>query len=313
MKRIRKLIIPFFFIGVFAALQVLLNTLWKEDNQLFNILRKVNINLLIFSLAFGLIRLIRILKYLLLKQYDINLEDNLRSRKLHTQYTVIERILVFIIIIFALGASLMTFDGIRKIGVSLFASAGVAGLIIGLAAQKVIGSVLAGIQIAFTQPIRLDDVVIVENEWGWIEEITITYVVVRIWDKRRLIVPSSYFIEKPFQNWTRVSADILGTVYLYTDYHIPLEKLREEQTRILNNTPLWDQKINNIQVTNTSASTMEIRSLVSAKDSPTAWDLRVHLREKLIEYIRKNYPESLPRTRVQMEPTEKIQLASESS
>jgi len=301
MIRLKKLILPIVIIVVAGTIQILFNLRWKLDEDFLIILKHINLLILIFGITFGIVRLIRILKYLLLKQYDINVEDNLRSRKLHTQYTVIERILIFIIIIFALGVALMTFESIRKVGISLFASAGVAGLIIGLAAQKVIGSVLAGIQIAFTQPIRLDDVVIVENEWGWIEEITITYVVIRLWDKRRLVVPSSYFIEKPFQNWTRVSADILGTVFLYMDYNVPLDKLREEQTRILNSTPLWDKKINIIQVTNTTEESMEIRSLVSAKDSPTAWDLRVLLREKLIEFLREKYPESLPRSRIEIQ------------
>ncbi len=311
MKQAKKFILPILLLAASISFQVLLNTLWREDTQLFNTLRKVNSLLMIFAVTWLIIRVIRMLKHLLLKRYDFDKKDNLKSRKLLTQYTVIERILVFIIVLFALGIALMTFESIRKVGISIFASAGVAGLIIGLAAQKVIGSVLAGIQIAFTQPIRLDDVVVVEGEWGWIEEITITYVVVRIWDKRRLVLPSTYFIEKPFQNWTRVSADILGTVYLYTDYHIPLEALREEQTRILEGTPLWDKRVNVIQVTDTREQTMEIRSLVSAKDSPTAWDLRVMLRENLVRFIRDNYPESLPRTRVVVHPSSNESPGSE--
>jgi small-conductance mechanosensitive channel len=302
MNRIKKLFLPIVIIIVSTTFQILFSTLWKDANEeVFTVLRHINLLILIFGITFAVVKVIRILKHLLLKQYDLNVEDNLRSRKLHTQYTVIERILIFVIILFALGAALMTFEEIRKVGISLFASAGVAGLIIGLAAQKVIGSVLAGIQIAFTQPIRIDDVVIVENEWGWIEEITITYVVVRLWDKRRLIVPSNYFIENPFQNWTRISADILGTVFLYMDYEVHLDKLREEQTKILNSSPLWDKKINIIQVTNTTQQGMEIRSLVSAKDSPTAFDLRVLLREKLIEFLRENYPESLPKSRIEIQ------------
>ena len=194
----------------------------------------------------------------------------------------------------------MTFDGIRRIGISLFASAGVAGIILGFAAQKVLGSVLAGFQIALTQPIRIDDVVIVEKEWGWIEEITLTYVVVRIWDRRRMILPTTYFIETPFQNWTRVSADILGSIFIYADYRVPVEKLREELENILKNSDLWDGKIQNLQVTNTTENTLELRALMSAADSPTAWDLRVHVREKLVEYLQKNYPDCLPRTRIEI-------------
>ena len=185
-------------------------------------------------------------------------------------------------------------------GVSLFASAGVAGIILGFAAQKLIGNVLAGFQIAISQPIRIDDLVIVEKEWGWIEEINLTYVVVRIWDKRRLILPTTYFIDKPFQNWTRVSADILGTVFIYTDYTVPVDKLREELSRILKTDKNWDGKVNVLQVTDSTEQTMEIRALMSALDSPSAWDLRVNVREKLISYLQKNYPESLPKSRIEM-------------
>ena len=191
----------------------------------------------------------------------------------------------------------MTFDSIKQVGLSIFASAGLAGVILGLAAQKMLGTVLAGFQIAVTQPIRLEDVVIVEGEWGWIEEITLTYVVVRIWDKRRLVVPTTYFIEKPFQNWTRVSADILGTVYIYTDYTVPFEALRTELTKILKSDKNWDGNVNVLQVTNSTEKTVEIRALMSAADSPTAWNLRVNVREKLIEYLQDKYPKSLPKTR----------------
>jgi small-conductance mechanosensitive channel len=157
------------------------------------------------------------------------------------------------------------------------------------------------LQIAITQPIRLDDVVIIEGEWGRIEEIALTYVVVRIWDQRRLIVPSTYFFEKPFQNWTRTTSEILGTVFIYTDYHVSFEALREELTRLLKSTPLWDGKVNVLQVTDAKERSIEIRALMSAKDSGTAWDLRVFIREKLIEFLQKNYPESLPKTRVLVE------------
>ena len=196
---------------------------------------------------------------------------------------------------------LMLFDEVKKIGISLFASAGVAGVIIGLAAQRVIGAVLAGIQIAIAQPIRLDDVVVIEGEWGRIEEITLTYVVVSIWDQRRLVVPSTYFFEKTFQNWTRTSAEILGTVFIYTDYHVSFDTLRKELTRLLESTPLWDKRVNVLQVTDAKQNSVEVRALMSAKDSPTAWDLRVYVREKLIEFLQKNYPESLPKTRILLE------------
>ena len=257
--------------------------------------------LLISGIAWVLISFLRTLKRILLDKFDSSVEDNLRSRKFQTQFNILESVFIVVIIVIAVGSVLMLFDDVRKLGISLFASAGVAGLIVGLAAQKFIGAVIAGLQIAITQPIRLDDVVIIEGEWGRIEEITLTYVVVKIWDLRRLIVPTSYFFEKPFQNWTRTSADILGTVFIYTDYHVSFEALRKELTRLLETTPLWDKKVNVLQVTDAKQNGVEVRALMSAKDASTAWDLRVFIREKLIEFLQKNYPESLPRTRIQIE------------
>jgi len=206
--------------------------------------------------------------------------------------------LIAIIVIVAFGTILMTFEAVRKAGTSLLASAGVAGIILGFAAQRSIVTLLAGIQIALTQPIRLEDAVVVEGEWGWIEEINMTYVVIRVWDLRRLVVPINYFIEKPFQNWTRTSSEIIGTVFLYTDYNVPFEELRKELQRIVEATTLWNKKVQVLQVTEAKPENVEIRMLVSAKNSPQAWDLRVHVREKMIEFLQKNYPESLPRTRV---------------
>jgi small-conductance mechanosensitive channel len=200
--------------------------------------------LLIVSMAWSLIITLRIIKFIFFEKYDTSKENNLRSRKFHTQFNILERIIIFLIILIAIGLVLMLFEDVRRIGISVFASAGVMGIIIGLAAQRIIAAVLAGLQIAITQPIRIDDVVIIENEWGKIEEIALTYVVVNIWDKRRLIVPSTYFFEKPFQNWTRTTSEILGTVFIYTDYHVSFDALRKELTRLLEISPLWDKKVN---------------------------------------------------------------------
>lgn len=254
--------------------------------------------IIIFGVSWLLIAIIRLGKKIVLNRYDVSEKDNLKARKVYTQFKIIERILIAIVIVIALAVALMTFEGIRRIGVSLFASAGVAGIILGFAAQKLIANVLAGFQIAIAQPIRLDDVVIVEGEWGWIEEINLTYVVVRIWDKRRLIVPTTHFIEKAFQNWTRESAEILGTVFIYADYTVPIDKLREELSRVLKANKYWDGNVNNLQVTNATDKTVELRALMSAADSPSAWELRVHVREQLISFLQKNYPECLPRTRL---------------
>lgn len=257
--------------------------------------------LLVFAFAWALINGVTVLRVTLLSRYDISKKDNLRARKMHTQFKLIANILKFLIVLLAIGIALMTFESIRRIGVSLLASAGIAGIILGFAAQRLITTVLAGLQIAITQPIRLDDVVIVEKEWGWIEEITLTYVVIRIWDQRRLVVPTTYFIEKPFENWTRTSADILGTVFIYADYTLPVDKLREELTRILQQSAHWDGKVNVMQVTNSLEKTMEVRALMSAADSPTAWNLRVEVREKLITFLQTHYPSSLPRTRLELD------------
>ncbi|MBU2573564.1 MAG: mechanosensitive ion channel family protein [Elusimicrobia bacterium] len=234
--------------------------------------------------------------------FDVKAEDNLEARKIHTQTRVVEQILVALISFLAIAAVLMTFDKVRQLGVSLLASAGVLGIIMGFAAQKSIATLFAGVQIALTQPIRVDDVVIVEGEWGWIEEITLTYVVVKIWDLRRLIVPITFFLDKPFQNWTRVSADILGTIFIYADYTVPFGAVRAELKRICKASDLWDGKVCGLQVTDAKATTVEIRALISAQDSPKAWDLRCLVREKLIDFLQKNHPLSLPRTRVVLDP-----------
>ncbi|NRT15837.1 small-conductance mechanosensitive channel [Flavobacterium sp. 28A] len=298
MKRYYKLILSLLLLFIFVVIEPIVRWFANYTNIDFSFLIRHKTNLLIVGFSWLIIILLRRIKFNILKRYDITKEDNLVSRKLHTQINILEKVVIFIIVLIATGLILLSFDGIRQIGIGIFASAGVAGIIIGLSAQKVVGALLAGIQIAITQPFRIDDAVLVENEWGWIEEINLTYVVVRIWDKRRLVLPSTYFLEKPFQNWTRNSADIIGTIFLYTDYMIPFDELRKELTRLLNTTELWDKKVDVLQVTDSKETTIEIRILVSAKNSPTAWDLRVYIREKMIEFIQKNYPESLPKTRI---------------
>ena len=298
MKHLNRFILPvlLLFISVFLKYFFVKYDFVRDES--FLVLNRIGEILLIISIAWLLIASLRTVKRMLLESFDTTKENNLRSRKFHTQFNILESVVVVMIVIIAIGAVLMLFDEVRKFGISLFASAGVAGIIIGFAAQKFIGTVIAGLQIAITQPIRLDDVVIIEGEWGRIEEITLTYVVVKIWDLRRLIVPTTYFFEKPFQNWTRTSADILGTVFIYTDYHVSFEAMRKELTRVLETTSLWDKKVNVLQVTDAKTNGVEVRALMSAKDASTAWDLRVYVREKLIEFMQKNYPESLPKTRI---------------
>jgi small-conductance mechanosensitive channel len=253
--------------------------------------------LLIGVIAFLLLQFISALSTLVLKKHRIDVVDNREARAIYTQVVVLKRIASMIIVVFAIASMLMVFDSVRQFGTAIVASAGVAGIILGFAAQKSIATLLAGFQIALTQPIRIDDAVLVEGEWGRIEEITLTYVVVMIWDLRRLVLPITYFIEKPFQNWTRTSADLLGTVFLYLDYNVPMSALRAELTRILNASPLWDRKVSVLQVTDTKERTVEVRALMSAKDAGAAFDLRCEVREKLVDFLQKNFPDSLPRVR----------------
>jgi len=256
--------------------------------------------ILIGLVAWLLIRATNVFEDYVAARFDVGVKDNLRARKIHTQFRVLRRIAIIVVGILAFGTMLMTFDRVRQLGTTILASAGVVGIVVGMAAQRTIATFIAGIQIAITQPIRVDDVVIVENEWGRIEEITLTYVVVRIWDLRRLIVPITYFIESPFQNWTRTSADILGTVFLYTDYTVPVEAVRGELNNILKKSDHWDGKVCVLQVTNTSDRTMEIRALMSAADASLAWNLRCEVREKLIEFIKREYPVALPKVRAEL-------------
>lgn len=256
---------------------------------------------LIASSGWLLIKVVYMARELILNQYDFDARDNLSARKVYTQIGVISNIITAGIIILTVSFMLMTFSAVRQIGVSILASAGIFGVVLGFAAQKTLGNVIAGIQIAIAQPIRLDDACVVENEWGWIEEITLTYVVLRIWDKRRLILPISYFVEKPFQNWTRTSADIIGSVFIYVDYTVPVEEVRRELDRILEQSRYWDKKAKVLQVTDATDRSVELRALMSAADSPTAWNLRCEVREKLLDFLQKKYPGSLPRTRVELQ------------
>jgi small-conductance mechanosensitive channel len=253
--------------------------------------------LLIGVVAYILYQAVDGVAAMVLRQHRVDVADNLQARAVHTQVVVLKRVAVALIVIFTAASMLMVFESVRQFGASILASAGIAGIIIGFAAQRSIATLLAGFQIALTQPIRVDDVVIVEGEWGRIEEITLTYVVVRIWDLRRLIVPITQFIEQPFQNWTRVSADILATVFIYVDYTVPVDALRAELTRILEASKLWDGKVNVLQVTDAKEHTLEIRALASAADAGLAWDLRCEVREQLVDFVQRNYPDSLPRFR----------------
>lgn len=291
-------------VGFFIPL-LLLNGLldfMRLDNTLRIKFDKVLEVLLTINFAIILIGLIKILQDFVYYKYDLNKEDNLKERKIRTQLQFIRKFVVVLIVLVTTSIVLLSFESMRKVGAGLLTGVGIGGIIIGFAAQKSLGNLLAGFQIAFTQPIRIDDVLIVEGEWGRVEEITLTYVVVNIWDQRRLILPITYFIEKPFQNWTRVSAQLLGTVFLYLDYTIPIPPLREELTRLLNKNPLWDQRVNVVQLTDNKEQTVEVRFLMSAKNSSQAFDLRCYVREEMLAFIRTNYPDSLPKMRLEYKP-----------
>lgn len=236
-------------------------------------------------------------------RYDITVKDNLEARQVHTKVKVLQRIVVILIWLLTIAGIMMLFDQFRVLGGTLLASAGVVSIVLGLSAQKTLGAMVAGLQVALSHPINLDDVVIVEGEWGRIEEITFTYVVVKTWDLRRLVVPMTYFLETPFQNWTKKNADIIGSVFIHADYSVPMAPLREELNRLCNQAkPLWDGKTCVLQVTDAGPETVTLRAIVSSPDASSAWDLRCLLREKLIEYLRKHYPESLPKRRIAVQP-----------
>ena len=270
----------------------------KMKTNVGPVLNKTLEILLTISFANVLIGVVKVFEDYIYHTFDIQKADNLRERKIRTQLQFIRRIAIGLIVILAVCAILLSFNNLRKIGTGLLTGVGVGGIIIGFAAQKSLGNFLAGFQIAFTQPLRIDDVLVVEGEWGRVEEITLSYVVLNIWDQRRLILPINYFVEKPFQNWTRNSADILGTVFIYLDYTMPLDPLRQELTRLLDGDPLWDRRVNLLQVTNASERTMEVRALMSAANSSNAFDLRCHIREGLIRFVQEYYPDSLPVTRL---------------
>jgi small-conductance mechanosensitive channel len=230
-----------------------------------------------------------------LSRFRIDVEDNLLARKHVTQMRILQRVATTLLAIITFASALMTFDSVRQYGVSLFASAGAAGIILGLAARPVLSNLLAGIQIAIAQPIRVEDQVVVEGETGWIETIASTYVVIRLWDLRRMIVPLTYFIEKPFQNWTYENAAQIGSVFLHVDYTVPVERLRQKLDEILHESKLWDGKAGNLQVTDMSETTVELRALVSARNPGETWNLRCEVREKLIAFLREEHPQALPR------------------
>jgi small-conductance mechanosensitive channel len=254
---------------------------------------------LIAAIAWLIILSSEVTSDVLAGRYRVDVADNLLARRIQTQFAMLHRVVVVLVCVVALAIALMTFPAIKHIGMSILASAGLAGLVVGLAMKGTLSNLVAGVQIAFTQPFRLGDAVVIQGEWGWIEEIGTMYVVVRIWDLRRLVLPLSYFLENAFENWTRTSAELLGHCFIYVDYRVPVEEVRKELRRIVESTPLWGGKVCVLQMSDLFETTAQLRALMDARNSSDAWDLRCYVRENLIHYIQEHHPGSLPRYRAE--------------
>ncbi|RQH07332.1 mechanosensitive ion channel family protein [Paraburkholderia dinghuensis] len=296
---LRSIRLPALAVLVIFALQFVLSQA-LDTLRFISGLRELTAVALIASITWLSLRCAAAIGETIIAAHPLDAADNLQARRIHTQARVLARTVMGLIMIVGTGAALMNFPNVRQFGTSLLASAGVAGLVAGIAARPVLANMIAGLQIALTQPIRLDDVVVIQGEWGRVEEITGTYVSLRLWDQRRMIVPLQWFIENPFANWTRSSSQIIGTVFLWLDFRMPLAPLREELTRIVTNAPEWDGRVQVLQVTDANERAMQLRVLVSSRDSGLAWDLRCRVREGLLGFVNAQYPQFLPRTRAEM-------------
>ena len=282
---------------------IALQAVWQIAPATFPLIggvRHVNVLLLLTGLTWLGLRAARGVAQGVIGLHPINIEDNLNARRIHTQTRMLSRTAMFIILLAGLALMLMTFPEARQIGASLLASAGVAGLVVGIAACSIFSNLIAGLQIALAQPFRIDDVLIVQGEWGRVEEITGTYVVLKIWDERRLIIPLQWFIENPFQNWTRQSAQIIGTVFMWVDYRMPLEPLRQAARRACESALEWDQRLCLLQVVEAGERSMQLRVLVTSANSSLNWDLRCKVREALVDCMQRDYPQHLPLTRAEL-------------
>lgn len=271
------------------------------------ILREVLALAMVSSLGWFAVGVVYVVQGVLYRRYDMSQDNNVDARRFRTQFQLLRRVIVTFIIVITIAACAYTFhdDRLWRAGTGLLASAGLASLILASAAKSTVGNFLAGLQIALTQPIRIDDVVVVAGEWGRIEEINSAYVVIKIWDLRRLIVPLSWFIENSFANWTRESSDILGTAFLYLDYSVPVDPLRQKLNDIVHSAKQWDGKVVGLQVTDLREHTMELRCLVSSRNSSENFDLRCIVREEMMKFVRENYPEAFPTARFLARPQDK--------
>ncbi|MFD1142268.1 mechanosensitive ion channel family protein [Larkinella insperata] len=300
---LRQYIRNAFYLFVPALFFLIITNVQERAFQRFPYASKAAEVIFVIATTWLVVQLLKVGERIIIRQYDTASDVNLHLRKFVTQIVFVRQIVTIVVITVGFSILLLSFNGGRKIGLSFLTSAGIASVVIGFAAQRTIANLLAGIQIAFTQQIRVDDAVVVENEWGRIEEINLTNVVVRVWDRRRLILPITYFIEKPFQNWTRSQASVLGSVLLYLDYTVPVERVREKATALVDNNPLWDKEVCAVQVTDIQPTCVVVRILTSARNSGESFDLRCFIRENILAFLRDEYPESLPKTRFQLSET----------
>jgi small-conductance mechanosensitive channel len=300
-KRLGK---PARAIFLLTCLLLVLPVIPGLPDNIETLLRQAFIMLTIGALGWFAIGCIYVLQAIMLRRYDLTAENNFQARRIHTQFQLFRRMLITFVVVIDIGALLWTFNDPRiwHYGSGLLASAGIASLILATAAKSTASNFFAGLQIAITEPIRIDDVVVVQGEWGRVEEINSAYVIVKIWDLRRLVVPLNYFIENSFQNWTRQSSDILGTAFLYVDYSVPVEDLRKQLEAIVHPSPLWDNRVCGLQVTNLTDRSMELRCLMSSRNSSENFDLRCLVREKMTAWIQQNHPDAFPMTRFAAQP-----------
>jgi len=294
-KRPTSVIVPL------VGLEIALAATHLPENTRGPLLHAVGIAI-VMSVAFLVVRLIDVVEDLILDRHRLDAADNLRARQLHTQVQILRRITVVAVSMIAVAIVLLSFNRVRAAGAGLLASAGLVGLVAGLAARPTVANVIAGVQIALSQPIRVDDVVVVEGQLGRVEQIALTHVVVRLWDLRRLVLPISYFVENPFENWTRSTADIIGWVYLEVDHTAPVDELRTRLHEILLESPNWDGGVWNLQVSNAGPSTIQLRATMSAPSSSASWDLQCEVRERLVAFLRDHHPGALPRVRMETAP-----------
>jgi small-conductance mechanosensitive channel len=299
-----RLIIPL------AAVEVALTSVNVSQGLRTDLLRGIGVAL-VFAVGFLIVRLTYVFDDVILARYQLDVTDNLKARRIHTQIQVLRRVTVVVVAVVSIAVVLLSIPRVRAAGAGLLASAGIVGIVAGVAAKPTATNLVAGLQIAISQPIRVDDVVVVEGQWGRIEQIALTYVVVRVWDLRRLVLPVSYFIQNPFENWTRSTADILGWVFLQVDFSAPVDQIRARFEEILRASPDWDGKVAVLQVTDVGDNTMQLRALMSSPDSSRSWDLQCDVREQLIDYLRREHPAALPRRRTELVNAETDPLAKD--